>query len=232
MKKILLSDDVMTILAKDKSFLHRRDFKLFIAATTEEILSIHRAEKTDVIITSLRLPGMKSEDLCAAIRSDIALRRVSVVILCPNNAMDLERCARCKATLVVTLPVGPAELLGKVEQFLDIPRRESYRVLVSVLVEGREKDNQFFGRSGNISTTGMLIETEKALAKGDRLQCSFFLPDSGQIKTNGDVVRVVGPASGSKTSQYGIRFQPLTVEAKTAIEGFVERKSHVSTSGI
>ena len=230
MKTIVLTDDVMQLLAKEKSFLQRNDVKLFTVATSDDILSIHRAEKADVIITSLLLPGLKSEELCSTIRSDVTLRKVSVILLCPNNAADLERCARSKATAVVTLPVDSRQLLEKVQQLLNICRRESYRVLVSLIVEGSSKGGSFFGRSGNISTTGMLIETEKVLVKGDRLLCSFFLPDAGQIKAHGDVVRIVTPAAGSKSFQYGISFQPLDAEAKSAIDDFVERKSQISTS--
>jgi c-di-GMP-binding flagellar brake protein YcgR len=126
--------------------------------------------------------------------------------------------------------MDPAQLLEKVRQLLDISWRESYRVLVSVSVSGSSKDRSFFCRSGNISTTGMLIETEKVFAQGDRLACSFFLPDSAQIKTNGEIVRVIKQDDGSKTCQYGIKFSMLPAEAKSAIEVFVEKKSQVSTS--
>jgi hypothetical protein len=76
----------------------------------------------------------------------------------------------------------------------------------------------------------MLIETEKVFAQGDRLACSFFLPDSAQIKTNGEIVRIIKQDDGSKTCQYGIKFSLLPAEAKSAIEVFVEKKSQISTS--
>jgi Tfp pilus assembly protein PilZ len=173
---------------------------------------------------------MKVEELCSAIRSDAVLSKVSMIVLCPDNAVDIERSAQCKANAVLTLPMDPAQLLEKVRQLMDISWRESYRVLVSVSVSGNSKDRSFFCRSGNISTTGMLIETEKVFEKGDQLACSFFLPDSAQIKTNGEIVRVIKQVAGSKTCQYGIRFSQLPASAKSAIEVFVEKKSQVSTS--
>jgi CheY-like chemotaxis protein/Tfp pilus assembly protein PilZ len=230
MKKILVTANVMTIIEKEKSFLDREGIKLFKAATNDDVLSIHRTERVDVIIADLRMPGMKIEELCTAIRSDAALSRVSVIILCPDNAADIEKCTQCKANAVLTLPMDPAQLLEKVRQLMDISWRESYRVLVSVSVSGTSKDRSFFCRSGNISSTGMLIETEKVLEKGEQLACAFFLPDSAQIKTKGEIVRVIKQAAGSKTCQYGIRFSQLPAEAKSAIEVFVERKSQVSTS--
>jgi CheY-like chemotaxis protein len=230
MKKILVTDRVMTILEKEKSFLDREGVKLFTAAENDEVLSIHRTEKVDIIIADLHAPGMKSEELCSTIRSDGALSKVSIIILCPDSAEDIERSKQCKANVVLTMPMDPAQLLGKVRQLLDISWRESYRVLVSVSVSGSSKERSFFCRSGNISTSGMLIETDKVFEKGDRLSCSFFLPDSAQIKTSGEVVRVIKPVAGSKNCQYGLKFFMLPAEAKSAIEVFVERKSQVSTS--
>lgn len=230
MQKILVTNEVMTILLKERGFLDREGVKLFMAATNDDVLSVHRAEKANIIITTLHAPGMKSEELCSAIRSDGALRNVSIIMICPDNAADIERSAQCKANMVVTMPVDPSALLERVRQLLEISSRESYRVLVSVRVEGNNKDRPFFGRSGNISTTGMLIEAEKVLEKGDQLMCSFFLPGSAQIKTNGEIVRVMKQVGGSKAFQYGLRFSQLAAEAKAAIEDFVDRKSQVSTS--
>jgi DNA-binding response OmpR family regulator len=228
MKKILVTNNVMTIIEKEKGFFNREGIKLLSAATTDNVLSIHRTERVDIIIAELHTPGMKIEELCSAIRSDKEF--VSMIILCPDNAADIEKSARCKANAVLTLPVDTAQLLEKVRQLLEISWRESYRVLVSVSVSGTSKDKSFFCRSENISITGMLIETEKVFEKGDQLSCSFFLPDSAQIKTTGEIVRVMKQVAGSKTCQYGIRFSALPAEAKSAIEVFVERKSQVSTS--
>ena len=230
MKKILVTDDVARIISKEKSFLDREGVNLLMVATNDDVLPVHRAEKTNVIITTLKSPGMKSEELCSAIRSDDALRKVSIIMICPDNAADIERCAQCKANVVLTMPVDPAVLLEKVRQLLEISWRESYRVLVSVMIEGSDKDRPFFGRSGNISTTGILVESEKVLEKGDQLMCSFFLPGSAQIKANGEIVRVMKQAGGAKTYEYGVRFSQLAPEARSAIEEFVERKSQVSTS--
>lgn len=111
MKKILVTKNLMTILGKEKRLFNREDIKLFSAATAEDVLSIHRAEKVDIIVAELHAPGMKSEELCSAIRSDKVLSKVSMIILCPDNAADIEKSARCKANAVLTLPVDTAQLL-------------------------------------------------------------------------------------------------------------------------
>jgi DNA-binding response OmpR family regulator len=108
MKKILVTNNVITVVGKGKSLFNREDIKLFSAATTDDVLAIHRAEKVDIIIAELHTPGMKSEELCSAIRSDKVLSKVSMIILCRDNATDIEKGARCKANAVLTLPIDLA----------------------------------------------------------------------------------------------------------------------------
>jgi PleD family two-component response regulator len=62
MKKVLLADDLKSLLTEKSSFLDRADFAVFTASTNEEMLKIHRKEKADLIVTRLDLPGIKSED--------------------------------------------------------------------------------------------------------------------------------------------------------------------------
>jgi len=39
--------------------------RVFTATTTDEVLQIHRAVRVDLIIISLDMPGMSSEQLCS-----------------------------------------------------------------------------------------------------------------------------------------------------------------------
>lgn len=229
-KKIVIADDVKTMLAQEQSFLGRQDIRLFNAATTDNVLAVHRAEKVHLIIIQLDMPGMKCEELCSRIRDDRELRAVSLLILCPDNPEARERGTRCNANAIMTSPVTASSLLEKAQHLLNISWRESYRVLLSVRIEGTEKGMSFFCRSENISTSGMLLETDKVLAKGDRVACSFFLPDSKQIKTSGEIVRVIKRTPGTAGNNYGVKFDSISPDAKAAIETFVERKSQVSTS--
>ena len=230
MKKILISEGVLASIANETSFLRRSDIMLFTAATNDEVLALHRAERVDLIIIHLDMPGIKSEQLHSMIRNDRDLRAVSTILLCADNASDQTRCEACKPNAIMTLPISSALLIEKAQQLLSISWRESYRVLLNVNIEGSSKDSSFFCSSENISTTGILIETNKVLAKGDRVMCSFFLPGAKQIKTTGEIIRVTQKEPGSKLSRYGINFIKLNPEAKRAIEDFIEKKSQISTS--
>lgn len=223
MKKILIVDDIRTYIDQEKGILGRADFRIFTATSGEEALKIHKAEKVDLIIADLNMPGIGGDKLCSLIRNDEELKQVSFIIVCAGGKSDMERYSRCKANSYITKPVTPAGLLEKVGQLLDIPERKSYRVLLKVTVTGKSLNDSFFCSSQNISTSGLLIETERALEKGDKISCSFFLPNAERIVADAEVVRIV--RKSNHTLQYGVRYVNIGPSYKAAIEGFVNKRA-------
>jgi hypothetical protein len=170
------------------------------------------------------MPGMSAEQLCAQIRNDEALRQVSLLMISPDTSSDREKASRCKPNAIMTLPINTAQLLERVQLLLDIPWRGSFRVLLSVAVEGDDKGNAFFCSSENISSSGLLIETDRVISKNDRVTCKFFLPGSEQIVVRGEVVRIMKPDAGKNVNQYGVRFLEIDQKTQTSIASFVKKR--------
>jgi len=222
-KKILIVADLQTLIEKEKGILNRSDFKFFTATSSVEALNIHKVEKVDLIITNLDMPVISGDKLCSIIRKDEKLKKVSIIIVCGRSNSDIDRCTKCNANSYITRPVKPSLLLEKVSQLLDIPVRQSYRVLLKVKVDGKYKNEPFFCYSRNISRSGILLETERVLSKGDPIYCSFFLPDSKNITASGEVVRV--SKSGTGTYMYGVKFSNLDPTSGSDIEAFIRNRS-------
>lgn len=223
MKKILLVDDLRTIIEREKGILSRADFQIFTATSGEEALKLHKAESMDLIVTNLDMPGMSGDTLCSLIRKDNGLRQVSVIVVCSSTSSDLARVKKCNANTYVTKPIRPVQFLEKVSHLLEIPERQSYRVLLKVKIKGTSADNSFFCSSRNISVSGLLIETEKNLQKGDVISCSFFLPKSECIITDAEVMRMEKNEGGSW--QYGVRYLDIDAKHRSAIEAFIKTKA-------
>ncbi len=225
MKKIIISEVIAASIDKETSILQRKDFKLFTAKTSNEVLSIHRAEKANLIISQVDLPGTECEQLFAEIRNDATLRSTPFILFCHDRPNERLRAERCSPNTIMPLPVNSALLFKKVESLLNSPHRESYRVLLSASIDGSSKDQSFFCRSENISVTGLLLETERSLNIGDWLTCSFFLPDAKRITVTGEVVRAINVTVKSDTKHYGIKYGNVSPEDRAAIEAFVKKKS-------
>ncbi len=222
MKKILIAHDIHVLLEQHNTFLNRADFTVFIAATNDEALNLHRSERADLIITQLDLPGMPSERFCSLVRADEKLRAVSVIMVCADKPAEIERSKRCGANAVLIQPVHPVVLMVKAQQLLEIAAREALRVLLSANIETRAGDESFFCRSRNVSATGMLIETDRALAEGTRLSCVFYLPNAKKIQASARIVRTIERAPGDEDHQYGIMFTDITPESKQLLADYVE----------
>ena len=216
MKKILLADGLRDLFTEKGSFLDRADITLFTAATNDAALMIHERERVDLIVTKLDLPGTTIEDFFSALRNDEELRKVSTIIVCNDTLAQRERCKRCRANAVFTMPVDTAMLALKVQQFLNVMPRKLYRAPLAIGIQGRFKDRPLPFWTENISAGGMLIRTEEPLAKGDGVFFSFFLPDGTHISGYGEIARVDQPAAGSY--HYGIKFTNVSPDDSSAIE--------------
>jgi two-component system chemotaxis response regulator CheY len=225
MKKVLIAHDIHGLLEQDSTFLNRTDMRVFVAATNDEALKIHRAERMNLIITQLDMPGMTSEQFCSLIREDADLRAVSMIMVCANTPAAIEQSVRCRANAVLLRPIHPSLIMAKAQQLLDIAARETLRVLLSASVDSHTKDKSFYCRSRNIGVTGMLIETDKILAEGARLSCLFYLPNSKKIQASGKIIRAIEQAPGDVDRQYGLMFTDITPEARQLLIDFVESTS-------
>ena len=220
MKKILLVNTSRYFFAEGKSLLDRKDFQVFLAPSGASALQIHRQEKVDLIVAELDMPEMGGDTLCNRIRGENEARLVSFILICGDTPAELQRSRHCGANICLKRPFSASTLLEQVEKLLSISVRRGYRVLMRAKVKGAKEDGIFFCTSQNISATGLLIEAERTMGIGEQLSCSFYLPGSTQIITDGEVTRAEMMTDGKH--QYGIRFIGISPEHKSEIEKFIE----------
>jgi CheY-like chemotaxis protein len=223
MKKVIIAEDIKTMLEKDHSFLNRSDIRAIAAATNEDILALHRAEKADLIIAHLDTPGLSGENLCALIREDAALRNVSIIIVCSETDANLQRCVQCGANAFITTPVNTAILLQEAYQLLHVTPRRSCRIPLKLKIEGAAKEKPLTGNVKNISVSGMLFQSSAILFEGDTIKCSFSLPGSPRITTSVEIVRVIKKENEEDAQVlYGVRFPDISDDDISALESFVK----------
>ncbi len=224
MKKILLATSPKTLIDTEKGILNRTDLKIFTTTSGKEALSIHRDEKVDLAILELEMPEINGDTLCSIIRKDDELKKVSLIIICNNNLSDMKRYSKCRANSYIAIPINPVILMEKVSELINISERKSYRVILNASVNGQHMNQSFLCYSRDISSSGILIETDKVLAAGDTILCSFYLRNS-IIISEGKVVRSDKKTIESDINQYGINFSDLTPNSKSTIEAYIKGKS-------
>lgn len=218
MKKMIIAYALKNFIKQQVSALAGYGNEIFYIKSGEEALNIHRKEKADLIIIKPDFPDMTCEHLCSIIRGDEGLKRVSILMVCSDKLSDIERCQKCGVNDYIQ-PLTPTTFFRKAIRLLNISERTSYRVIVKVAKRENKNIKHVFCTSQNISSSGLLLETDGVLAKGDKITCSFFLPNSIQIVTEGEIVRIVGKEDGSKN--YGVKFVDIPSSVESQIESFI-----------
>ncbi len=221
-KKILIADNIRNSLEREQSILNRASFEIFTTLSGRKALELHKAHAMDLIIISLELADISGDSLCAMIRQDNQLKNVALLITCSNDPVCIERATHCGANAYMIKPFHSEQFASKVTALLSIKRRQRYRVLLKASIKGQQPGVFFYCSTRDISTSGIMIETEQALAEGDVLTISFVLPGFGHISADGEIRRMerIGASYG-----YGIRFRDLSHKQHQAIEVFILSRS-------
>ena len=221
MKKIIIADDLKSMALREESFLHRGDMRVVGAASNEEALELHKGVHADLIIVTADAQGLGVNSFCKTIRSREELREVSVIVVNISGQADAAGLSGCKANAVINPPVSIPRLLEKAHQLLHISKREAYRAPVSVRIQGEVRERPFLCHSENLSSSGMLFETDRKLSGGDAIFCSFLLPNTTRVHADAEIVRVVERPSEFDTRQYGARFLSIEDSCRSAIETYI-----------
>lgn len=208
----------MRALGGENTILGRKNLTIYTARASEEILDIHRAHKADMIATEAMLPLMGGAKLCSSIRGDAELKDVSIILACDGTEESAARCRMARANAVISMPVDPVQLFSKVSELLMVPQRQNMRAVLDISIKGDGRKKSFPAVSHNISISGMLLEAEHTLRKGDALSCAFRLGHR-EIVADAVVMRTNKLESGR--FRYGIRFLNLDMKSLVLIEQFV-----------
>jgi len=223
MKKIIIAHNLLEDIGGSNTIFKRSGITVFPARSSEEILDLHGVHRADLIITDAALSQMGGAELCSRIRSDAGLKYVSIIVIgddIENSENSLSQCKEAGANVVIRRPLDPGILLWQASQQLVIPDRKDMRVLLRASIKnGIEESAPFVARSHNISISGMLLETDRALKLGDRLMCAFNIAHS-EITLACTVERI--DRAATKRNQYGVRFTNCDTKALIIIENFVK----------
>ena len=227
MKKILLVDNVSSILERERGLLGRDIFRIFTATSGQEALDVHKKEKADIIIMCLHMTGMAGDEVCRIIRQDEELKHVSIILsTLVNDDKEIERFKACGANDYIKKPIDRQELAVKIAKLLGIPARQSIRILIKIKIEGRLGSEFFIANTVDVSINGLLFECDKDLSIGDSVEASFFLHGAvgfSRVIARSEVMRVAKGETNMK--RYGVRFVDFKEGNPTLIGDFIARKT-------
>jgi two-component system, cell cycle response regulator DivK len=119
MTKILLVEDNENNRDMLARRLRRRDFQVVLAPDGEEACRLAGAERPDLILMDLRLPGLDGWEATRRLKADAPTRAIPVIALTADAmAGDREKALEAGCDDYEVKPVDLASLLGKIEALL------------------------------------------------------------------------------------------------------------------
>lgn len=130
-EQVLIAEDDVAMRELLAEVLGDRGFRVLTAADGQAALLLVRqlSEPIDLVITDVRMPGLKGDELLAAVRTQRAAAPV-IVITAFGSVEQAVELVKAGAFQYITKPFATHELLSAVEQALQLtaPQREQARL--------------------------------------------------------------------------------------------------------
>ena len=219
--RILLVDHSRGSLMFQETILRRRETIITTALSGSEALLKARDQQPQLVIFGFDLFDMSAPEFCREIRADDATRGISLLLVSERDTDHGDLCMAAGCNDVIYRPLRRDELDGKVQKLTSIPVRRELRTITKIEVS-LEKDGRFFlGRSVNISSTGMLVETDRVLPGTGPIRLHFFLPgDAKPMQIESEILRAEFTGT---MARYGVHFLNATDDERTRVEAYVHR---------
>jgi uncharacterized protein (TIGR02266 family) len=226
-KTVLLVDDAAMFLEILKDYLRMSNLKIVTARDGAEAYTAVQSLRPDLIVMDLHMPRMNGAECCTAIKADLNLRKIPIIIATSaTNTADHDLCRRAGCDGLLTKPFERGLFLSTIRQYVpELDRREpriplvtkirfqAYRVTMSGLVQ-------------NLSARGVYVASEFALDVGTEVMLSFSLEEGSAVLIQGKgIVRWSNGENTKNTKDlppgFGLEFSALTTEARAALQRFM-----------
>ena len=119
-KKILLVDDSPTVLLMERILLRDTPYTLLSASNGEEALKIALAERPDIILMDVMMPGLNGLEVCRRLRAEEATRTTPIILVTTRSSLEaLEQGYACGCNDYIVKPFEGMELRLKAANFLE-----------------------------------------------------------------------------------------------------------------
>jgi len=119
-RRVLVVDDSITTRTMEKNILVTRGYRVTTAVSGEEALAKARAERFELVVTDVEMPGIDGLELCRRLRSSEAHRDIPIIVVSSlAGAEDRRRALQAGAqAYVVKGSFDQEELLGTVRALI------------------------------------------------------------------------------------------------------------------
>lgn len=119
-KRVLIADDEPNIVISLEFLMKREGHAVSVARDGPSALAAIRAEKPDLVLLDVMMPGLSGFEVCQAVRADEAFAGVRILMLSAKGRdTDIAKGSALGADAYMTKPFSTKELAQKVRELLD-----------------------------------------------------------------------------------------------------------------
>lgn len=194
---ILVVDDKLDTLLLVRELLTSRGYNVTTASDADEALQAIQAERPDLILLDVIMPGRSGYDLCRGLKNDSTTRLIPVVMITGlSDRADRVRGIEAGADDFLSKPLYPEELYARVKSLLKLKHftdeLENAEAVLFTLALGVEARDPFTG--GHCSRLAhyagelgrhLHFDDENVVA----LERGGYLHDLGKIKVPDEILK-------------------------------------------
>jgi Tfp pilus assembly protein PilZ len=200
--------------------LDRQKLEVIRVAAPETSVEIAYSEPFDLVIFDSEVKNGTLGKVVDFIRQGMsASRNASILVLARPGQADAARDLVDRGVNRVILQDDPPEVIGQqVAELLDIAPRADLRFKTRLKTSVGDGAVEVLGEIVNLSSSGMLVETELSFEPGEQVVVTINLSgQQGSVSAKAEVVRQAHNDRGG-TKGIGVRFLSFAGDGKEKIE--------------
>ncbi|MBM4325631.1 MAG: response regulator transcription factor [Deltaproteobacteria bacterium] len=210
-EKILVVDDEEDILELVRYNLTKEGYQVTCAATGEKGLWSAKADRPDLVLLDLMLPGMDGLDVCRNLKSHPDTNRIPIVMITAKGEdADIVTGLELGADDYITKPFSPRVLLARVKVVLRRRRTEELEDQTVVRIHGIVIDP---------SRHEVLVEDRPMLLTATEFRILYFLARRpGWVFSRDQIIRAV-KGHGYPVTERSVDVQVVGLRRKLGAAG-------------
>lgn len=208
-----------------EGLLARRGDAVVVVPTGAAAITLLPSGRARLVILQQHLGDMDVPHFCRIVRGGESTRSVSILLIADDGdeaVSALSLAAGCND--VIHRPIDEADLDERVSRLAAVPVRKELRTLVKLELSMERAGQFFLGHSLNVSSSGILVQTNQILAPEARVNIQFYLQnDPVPMRVEARVVRAefLGGAA-----RYGMKFVGVADDDSQRLSAFIARMRH------
>ena len=220
---VLVTPD-RTALGVD-GLLARRGDAIVVVRSGSAAIALLPSGRPRLVVLQQHIGDMDVPHFCRIVRDGEVTRAVSLLLIADEGDEEvaaLSLAAGCND--VIHRPFDEEDLDERVGKLAAVPVRKELRTLVKLELSMERAGQFFLGHSMNVSSSGILVQTNQILAPEARVNIQFYLQnDPVPMRVEAQVVRAefLGGAA-----RYGMRFVGVGDDDSQRLVTFIARMRH------